>query len=235
MHKVELPAEILARAQRARGRAPAAKTIDLSRTAHIIVDLQNGFMAEGALVEVPIAREIVPNVNTICTAVRDAGGLNVFLRYTYDAAEPLTWSNWYDAFLEKGYSADLKAAFTPGAEPWQLWPTLDVQNCDVTVDKTRFSAFVPGTCKLDEMLRARGIDTLIITGTLTNCCCESTARDAMQQNYKIIFVADANAGLTDAEHNATLCSMTALFATVLTTTEVVDLVDVSATRRGAAA
>ncbi len=234
MHKIEIPANIQARAQRARGRNPALDALDLSRTAHIVVDLQNGFMAEGALVEVPIAREIVPNVNEISAAVRAAGGLNVFLRYTYDEKEPLTWSNWYSSFLEKGYSEDLKAAFTVGAEPWELWPDLDVQKDDLLVEKTRFSAFIPGTCKLDEMLQARGIDTLIITGTLTNCCCESTARDAMQQNYKIIFVADGNAGLTDEEHNATLCSMTALFATVMMTKDLVAAIDANSTRRAAA-
>ncbi len=74
------------------------------------------------------------------------------------------------------------------------------------------------------MLQERGIDTLIITGTLTNCCCESTARDAMQMNYKIIFVADANAALTDAAHNATLDNMLMLFADVMTTQEVLSAV-----------
>jgi ureidoacrylate peracid hydrolase len=235
MHKIEIPADVRARSKRARGRDHVLESIDVTRTAHIVVDLQKGFMAEGALVEVPVAREIVPNVNAIVASVREAGGLNVFLRYTYDASEQLTWTAWYGTFLDKDYSVDLKNAFTPGAEPWELWPSLDVQKGDLIVDKTRFSAFVPGTCKLHDMLQARGIDTLIITGTLTNCCSESTARDAMQQNYKIIFVADGNAALSDAEHNATLCNMVALFADVMTTKEVVAVVDTNATMRGAAA
>jgi ureidoacrylate peracid hydrolase len=92
MHKIDIPADVRARSRRARGRDHVLETIDLARTAHVIVDLQNGFMAEGALVEVPVAREIVPNVNAIVAAVRQAGGLNVFLRYTYDASEPLTWT-----------------------------------------------------------------------------------------------------------------------------------------------
>jgi ureidoacrylate peracid hydrolase len=235
MHKIDIPADVRARSRRARGRDHILETIDLSRTAHIIVDLQNGFMAEGALVEVPVAREIVPNVNAIVAAVRQAGGLNVFLRYTYDESEPLTWTAWYGAYLAKDYSVDLKNAFRRGAEPWELWPSLDVQKGDIIVDKTRFSAFVPGTCKLHELLQARSVDTLMVTGTLTNCCSESTAREAMQQNYKIIFVADGNAALTDAEHNATLCNMVALFADVMTTEEVVALVAANATLRGAAA
>ena len=59
---------------------------------------------------------------------------------------------------------------------------------------------------------------------MTNCCCESTARDAMQMNYNIIFVADGNAALTDAEHNATLSSMVAIFADVMSAEEVIGVV-----------
>jgi ureidoacrylate peracid hydrolase len=91
------------------------------------------------------------------------------------------------------------------------------------VTKGRFAAFIPGTCDLHRLLQDRDIDTLIVTGTLTNCCCESTARDAMQFNYKVIFVSDANAALTDAEHNATLNNMCALFADVMSTAEVIDV------------
>jgi ureidoacrylate peracid hydrolase len=219
VHKIDIPEDILARALRARGRDHIFEQIDAARTAHIVVDLQNGFMAEGAAVEVPTAREIVPNVNRICAALREAGGTNVFLRYTHDPAEPHPWTTRYAEYLSAERSALHKKTFSRGAEPWQLWPLIEVRPDDLVVDKTRFSAFVPGTCALDEMLKARGIDTLIVTGTLTNVCCESTARDAMQRNYRVIFVADGNAALTDAEHNATLCNMATLFADVMTTTE----------------
>jgi ureidoacrylate peracid hydrolase len=160
-------------------------------------------MAEGALVEVPTAREIVPNVNRICTALRDAGGTNVFLRYTANPDEPQAWSRWWrGGYLSSDRSAAHAAAFRRDAEPWQLWPLLDLRPGDPIVDKTRFSAFVPGTSTLHETLQARDVDTLIITGTLTDVCCESTARDAMQRNYQVIFVADGNAAATDA----VLCS-----------------------------
>jgi len=220
MHKIDIPAEIAARAMRARGRDHIFERIEAARTAHIVVDLQNGFMAEGAPVEVPTAREIVPNVNRICAALRQAGGTNVFLRYTYDPAESRPWTTRYSEYLSPERSAAHKTTFHRGAELWQLWPLLDVGTNDLIVDKTRFSAFVPGTCALNDMLEARGIDTLIVTGTLTNVCCESTTRDAMQRNYRVIFVADGNAALTDAEHNATLCNMVTLFADVMTTAEV---------------
>jgi ureidoacrylate peracid hydrolase len=88
---------------------------------------------------------------------------------------------------------------------------LDVRSDDWVIDKTRFSAFVQSTCKLHERLQARGIDTLIVTGTVTNCCCESTVRDAMQLGYKVLFIQDANAAHDDASHNATLANMVGLF------------------------
>ena len=233
MHKIDIPAEILARAIRARGREQVFETIDPARTAHIVVDLQNGFMAEGAPVEVPIAREIVPAVNRISTALRDAGGLNVFLRYTADPDEPHSWSAKYQNYLSARAAATHKASFARGAANWQLWPTLDIRPGDLVLDKTRFSAFVPGTCALHDMLQPRGIDTVIVTGTLTNVCCESTARDAMQRNYKVVFVTDGNAALSDAEHNATLANLIVLFADLRNTEETIALVEAGKSRAAA--
>jgi ureidoacrylate peracid hydrolase len=91
-----------------------------------------------------------------------------------------------------------------------------VQAEDWIVDKTRLSAFIPGTCDLHAMLQAKGIDTLIVTGTLTNACCESTVRDAMQMGYKVLFVQDGNATWDDETHNATLGNMAMIFAEVVT-------------------
>ena len=233
MHIIEIPAEIQARAMRARGREHVVEAIDPARTAHIVVDLQNGFMAEGAPAEVATAREIVPAVNRICAALRDAGGLNVFLRYTWDPAEPQPWTIWYDVYLGPRLSALHRDAFARGAPHWQLWPALDLRPDDLVLDKTRFSAFVPGTCGLDEALRARRIDTVIVTGTLTNVCCESTARDAMQRNYKVVFVSDGNAALSDAQHNATLANMAVLFADLRSAAETVALIGAGKTRAAA--
>jgi ureidoacrylate peracid hydrolase len=231
MHKIDIPDNIRSRSLGQRGREHVVEHIDPARTAHVIVDLQNGFM--GAPFDVPVAREIVPNVNLICAALRHAGGLNVFLRYTCDPAEPQPWTVWFETYLGAEMSTVHRNAFARGAEPWQLWPALDVQPSDLVVDKTRFSGFVPGTCRLQDELQARGIDTLIVTGTLTNVCCESTARDAMQRNYQVVFVADGNAAPTDAEHNAALGNMITLFADVMTTAEVAALIEAGA-RHGAA-
>ena len=203
---------ILDRYAQARGRVRNIyDTIDPARSAHLIVDLQNGFMEEGAPVEVPAARGIVDEVNRLSKAVRSAGGHNVFLRFTTpDPGGPAAWPVFAER-MGAGFAAH-RAAFTPGAHYWHLWPTLEVEPEDAVVEKHRFSAFTPGTSELDAHLKARGIDTLIVSGTLTNCCCESTARDAMQLNYRVIMAADACAALCDEDHAATLNSMALIFA-----------------------
>ena len=128
----------------------------------------------------------------------------------------------------------MNETFCRGCHGFELWPELEVQEEDLIVDKTRFGAFVPGSSDLHDILQTRGIDTLIITGTATNVCCESTARDAMQMSYKIILVADGNATNTDAEHNTTLNNMVRLFADVMTTEELVGFLQSSLAVRKAA-
>ena len=201
----------------------AFAAIDPLRTAHLVIDLQNGFMEPGAPVEVPEARSIVDNVNRISAAVREGGGLNVFVRYTTPGEGDPAWPVFYERM---GMASEAhKAAFTPDAHYWQLWPELDVRAEDAVIEKCRFSAFTPGASGLDAMLRGLGIDTVIVTGTLTNCCCESTARDAMQLNYRVLVAADANAALSDAEHAATLQIMGMVFADLHSTDELVELMN----------
>jgi len=195
--------------------------IDPARAAHVIIDMQNGFMEEGAPVEVPMAREIVDNVNRVSEAVRKAGARNYFVRYT--TPDDIDQS-WPLMMMRMGAAAEgHKQAFAVGAHHWQLWPTLDVRDGERVVDKARFSAFTPGTSELHDILQADGIDTLIITGTLTNVCCESTARDGMQRNYRVIMVADANAALSDEAHAATLASLNIVFADLRSTAEIEEL------------
>lgn len=195
--------------------------IEPARLAHIVVDMQNGFMEEGAPVEVPMARTIVDNINRISAAIRAGGGHNVFLRYTTPPDGGPSWSNFMVRMGSKAQGH--QEAFTPGAHYWQLWPALEVAANDTVIDKHRFSGFTPGTCMLHAVLQDRGIDTVLITGTLTNCCCESTARDAMQHNYRVLMAGDAMAALSDEEHAATLHNMAFVFADLYSTDEIVGL------------
>jgi ureidoacrylate peracid hydrolase len=224
MHSIQIIPEVRERVISNRGGQWAFERIEPARACLIVIDLQYGFMEQGALLEVPIAREIVPNVNGICRALRAAGGMVAFTRWTYKSDEPNAWPNWYHGGLSSKTSKKFREAFAPGTHNHALWPELDLQPGDVVVDKTRFSAFTPGTCDLKDALEKRGIDTVIITGTLTNSCCESTARDACQLNYKTIFVDDATATVTDAEHNGTLNNLAPVYADIMSTDKVLSVI-----------
>src|SRR5271169_5873152 len=86
MHKIAISQAAIDRVLKRRESLHVFADIDPTRTAHIVGDLQNGFMAPGRPVEIAAAREIVPNVNRISAAVRAAGGLVVYIQNTIDAA-----------------------------------------------------------------------------------------------------------------------------------------------------
>ena len=225
LHRVTLPAFVAERIALRRGSPHAFNRLDPARTALLVVDLQNGFMAPGQPAEMPVARAVVPNVNRLAEATRGVGGTVVWLKNTYDEESAQTWSVWRSSFIPSDWGRRMEEAFTPGSFGHELYGGLKTAPDDIVVLKRRFSAFVQGSSGLDQILRQRGIDTLVIVGTATNVCCESTLRDAMMMNYKCIMVSDANATRTDEEHNATLATVAVIFGDVRTTDEVVALLN----------
>jgi ureidoacrylate peracid hydrolase len=200
-------------------------TFPRNKTAILVVDLQNGFMEPGAPVEAAAARSIVPNVNAITSQARRYGAQNIFIQFTTPPAVLKTWSNWFARFPSDEVRARQQKMLMRGSHYWQLWPGLERGESDLIVEKQRFSAFAPETCPLHEILQSRGIDTLIITGALTNICCESTARDAVQLNYRTVLVSDATAALSQPEHDMALANMSRVFADVMTTDECLNRLD----------
>jgi ureidoacrylate peracid hydrolase len=226
MHKIAMNAHALARGRQNRGGLEQSYTsLMMSKVAHIVVDMQNGFLKPGAVSEVPYAREIVDNINSISRAVRRAGGYNVFLRMTYDPSETVPWTSWYGAFLGQPFAGDTARAFTKGTEAHDLWPGIDRAPGESVLNKTRFGGFTPNACELDALLKERGVDTVIVTGTLTNCCSEATARGAQELNYKVIFIADANATFTDDEQNGTLSTLYPVYSDVIDTNKMLTLIE----------
>jgi ureidoacrylate peracid hydrolase len=121
-----------------------------------------------------------------------------------------------------------------GSPGHALWPGLGVHPEDLRIKKTRYSAFIRGSSDLQPQLRQRKIDTLIVTGTGTGTCCESTARDAMMLNFATIMVSDGNACASDEEHNAALTAFYRNFGDVMTTDEIVGYIAANAATPGRA-
>jgi ureidoacrylate peracid hydrolase len=225
MHKPVIHPDVVSRAKQRRGGLRVFNCLVPERTAHVVVDLQNGFMAAGAVAEIAAAREIVPGVNRISSALRAAGGLVVYVQNTFDEVAVATWSTFFDHFCNPERRRRMIETFSPGAFGHALWPGLEVLPQDLKVQKRRFGAFAPGSSDLHAALQGRRIDTLIITGTATQVCCESTARDAMMLNYKVFFIADGNATFNDDEHNATLSAMAHTFCDVIDTDTMIAMIE----------
>lgn len=200
--------------------------LDMARTALLGIDMQNAFMTPGEVFANPHACDIVPNLNRLAAAVRAAGGLVAWTRQTISEQAPWAYPSWQ--FDQRNpFIAAAKAALTAGAFGHALRSDLDLHADDWVLNKHRYSAFIQNSSELHERLQARGVDTLIITGTLSNCCCDSSARDANMLGYKIVFSSDATAAVTDEEHNAALLNLQIMFADVRSTAEILTLIDSS--------
>ena len=235
MHTVTMPQWATDLVLKRRGKLHVHADLDPRITALIVVDLQNAFMVEEvAAAYVPVAVEIVPTVNRLAAAVRRTGGKVFWIRNTVDAGNIVSWSHWL-AMMTPDVRSAMIENMKPGSLGHELYPGLDVQPADETVLKYRFSAFLPGASDLPERLRRQGCDTVLITGTLTNVCCESSARDAMMLNFRTIMVSDANAARTDAEHNATLASIYTVFGDVMDTDFLIGCLERNVAQRAAAA
>lgn len=217
MHKVSIPQSVINRVVERRGREHVYDDLIPAKTALIVVDMQNAFMLPGvAHTLCPMAETIVPNVNRLAATVRETGGTVIWLKTTFTEEALTGWSTYF-ALVTPERTAKRIEALTAGSKGHALWHALEVGPDDLIVEKSRFSAFIQGSSNLAELLNARGLDTLLITGTVTNTCCESTARDAMMLNFKTIMVTDGMAAATDEEHNATLRSFYLTFGDIMST------------------
>lgn len=233
MHNFEIPADLQDRIATRRGRVHAFDRIDPATTALLVIDMQKTFMEPGAPSEVPVAREIVPNINRISRALRAAGGFVAFSIATFPEIPAGGWNTFFDHMVSPEVAQAILKGLAKDAPGRALSPDLETGPDDYMFDKCRYSAFARGASDVEEKLVARGIETVIVVGTMTNLCCDSTARDSMQLGFKTIMVSDATATRTDAEHQAALLTFMSNFGDVRTTDDTVALIE--AGNRAAAA
>jgi len=157
-----------------------------TRTAMIVVDMQNDFVAQGAAMETPAARAMVPRLSESLCICRDAGIRVIYTAHVHrrDGCDMGVFDDMHPPIAQRDALVD----GTPGVE---IYPELAPAAGEHVIKKHRYSGFF-GT-DLDIILREWGVDTVIVSGTTTENCCHATARDAMFRNYRVVFLSDATA------------------------------------------
>jgi ureidoacrylate peracid hydrolase len=159
--------------------------IDPKTTALLVIDMTKAYFTQDSPAYLPTAEEILPRLNRLIALCRSKDMMIIYTRPAHRA---------------DGSDMGLLALFLPSfrdekmdqarRDRMELYSGLDVKEGDIVIDKIRFNIF-EGT-ELDLVLRQRGIDTLIIGGVATNTCCDMTAKQASQLNYRVIFLSDGN-------------------------------------------
>jgi len=216
-HPSGIPDAIVRKVVARRGRLHAFETIDPTTTALVVIDLDVATVRNDAACAAMIAR-----VNDLAATVRDTGGVVAWVLSRMDVMPRHFRAILGDALAER-YFNDGHA----GGDGTTLWPELERGTRDVLAVKSGASAFFPGKCDLKGQLDARGIDTVIIAGAVTNICCESSARDAAELEYKVILASDALAGHAHGLHEATLATFYRIFGDVRPSGEIIALLRAS--------
>jgi ureidoacrylate peracid hydrolase len=223
------PEDVVARVNARRARFHPYEQVDPRRTALIVIDMQSAFLAPDSPVGLQSARDVVPTVNRLAAALRRTGGHVVWIVSTYGPDPRDHWRVLLGDMFTAEAAAALRAQLCEGAAGHRLWPSLDVQPADPVIAKNRSSAFLGSNGALQRLLVSRTIETVLISGTMTSVCCESTARESAMLDYRTIFVADANGGRSVEEDLATFCTFIQSFGDVALSDEVIARLEAGAT------
>jgi ureidoacrylate peracid hydrolase len=184
----DMPEYVIQRVMRKRGRLRVFDHFEPSETAFVVIDMQKFYLAD-----VAPALAIIPNINRLANIVRERGGVVAWVKMTAGENGKSLWPLYHDYFFTKEAGERHRDNLTEGAPGHALHEDLDVRPQDIHATKKRFTAFIPSVSDLPEKLAARGIKNVLIGGTVTNFCCETSARDAMMLDYRVVMVSDANA------------------------------------------
>ena len=189
-----------------------------TRTAILVVDVQNDYChPNGALAksgeDVSGAEKMLPNLEYLISSARRFGCMIIFFQTIHDdSTDSEVWK-----IRSYGKMANVCRADSWGMEFYGISPEPD----EVIVNKHKYSAFI--NTKLDSVLRAHKIETLIIAGVSTNVCVESTARDGFMLDYRIILLNDACASYSSQAHEMTLRNISKYFGTIADVQDIVEV------------
>lgn len=206
--------------------------VEPGRTALLVIDMQHGFLDEGASLALPNARALIPDIQRLIAASRSQGIPVVFTEYVYATNVPCLRGDPFgpehlaaepNAPTGFGYPSNnclIGEGASGGAESASTVPELSPEAGELVIQGHTYDKFY-GT-PLDLALRSQNIDRLIFTGITTDVCVNSTLMAAANRNYRAIAVGECMAAIHDHIHEACLQIWQNKFARLATTAEVLD-------------
>lgn len=218
MHTPYTEEIILRHALEAYHHGKAGFHVELARCALLVIDMQDEFVKPGWTSSwIPETTRQVGKIKDVIAFCREK---NVPVIYTVFAQthqymdRPLSGQHMPNRFPELG-----------GDESWfvdgRVWHELAPREGEIVIRKPSYGAFYD--TPLDTILRRMGKDTVIICGTLTNCCCGATARQAYERSYHVIFGSDITSTYTPEMQEAELNILRFAFARVMTAREIMEI------------
>jgi nicotinamidase-related amidase len=177
-------------------------TLSKEHTALLVIDMQNYFLNPKSYEFTPSGIIIKPVIKSLVEGFRKKNLPVIFTKHAHHPSET-------DAGIMKWWWKGMCVENTPGCEVIDELKPLENERVIV---KRRYSAFY--NTDLDTILRCMKVEDLVITGIMTNMCCESTARDAYYRDYRVFFTADATGSITEKMHLASLMNIAFGFAYV---------------------
>ena len=167
-----------------------------TKTALVVVDMQNDFVKEGGTLVVPDAEATIPKMQGLLDLARGSGMKVVFTQDTHTDGDP-EWEIWPEHVRE-------------GSWGWEIVEELAPREDELVIRKVRYDAFY-GT-HLDHYLRVWDVDTLVICGTVANICVHYTAASAALRWFGVVVPRDATSALDPFDLEASLRQTSFLFA-----------------------
>ncbi|EKE20244.1 MAG: Isochorismatase hydrolase [uncultured bacterium] len=184
--------------------------INPKKTALLVIDMQNDFVKKGAVIEVANARKILKNLQKFADECRKKKMIVIFTKHIYDPKKNPVEAVLFPELEKMGLRKN-----TYGAD---VASDLKIEKSDIVLEKNRYDAFYQ--TKLESILKKKSITDLIITGTMTNVCCESTARGAMMRDFNVWFCSDLTATSNKEKHLCSLKTIATHFGKVLKSSEI---------------
>jgi nicotinamidase-related amidase len=183
-------------------------TLDVAVSALMVVDMQRFFLDPASPTFTCGGPAVLPGIARLVAAFRAAGRPVIFTRHVHhpDGLDAGIMGLWWEGMCLEG---------SPESE---VHPDLAPRPGEKVVLKHRYSAFY--NTDLETVLRCMRVEDLVITGLMTNLCCESTARDAYFRDHRVFFPADGNGSVDEELHVASLRNLAFGFAYVTTVDEI---------------